>query len=330
MGQSMERRQLLKLAGAAALVWPPFARAQQSSRTWHIGYLGFGAASSWEGEVEALRAGLRDLGYSEGKNLSFEFRWAERTDQTFELANELVQMNVDVIFAPASTQVEPARRATSKIPIVFAQHADPVGLGDVTSLARPGGNITGMSMLLTELSVKELEILKEAVPGAVRIGVLWNPTTPSHPTAVSAVNAASQRLGAQLIVVPAGSASELPDAFARMSREGAAGVLVLSSPLFSAQAALLAELQMKHRLPEIFANRANVDAGGFVSYGADLKDLYRRTASYIDKIFRGAHPSDLPVEQASKYVMVLNLKTAKTLGIAVSSTVLARADEVIE
>src|SRR6201985_2434211 len=157
----MERRQLLKLAGAAAWWCPPRARAQQSSRVWRIGYLGFGAASSWEGEVEALRAGLRDLGYSEGKNLSFEFRWAERTDQTFELANELVQMNVDVIFAPASTQVEPARRATSKIPIVFAQHADPVGLGDVDSLSRPGGNITGISMLLTELSVKELEILRE-------------------------------------------------------------------------------------------------------------------------------------------------------------------------
>jgi putative ABC transport system substrate-binding protein len=178
----MKRRHFVRLAGAVAIAWPLAARAQQ--KVWRIGYLGFGEASSWTREVEALRNGLRDLGYDERKNVTIEFRWAERVDQTFALATELVRMHVDVIFAPASTQVEPARRATKTIPIVFAQHADPVGLGDVASLSRPGGNITGMSMLLTEVAVKELEILKEMLPDATRFGVLWNPTTPSHPTAL--------------------------------------------------------------------------------------------------------------------------------------------------
>src|SRR5271165_1365479 len=292
----MRRRDFVTLIGGAAALLPLSVRAQHAAKVWRIGYLGFGPASSWTSEVEALRSGLHDLGYIDGKNITIEFRWAERADQTFDLATELVRMNVDVIFAPASTQVEPARRATNTIPIVFAQHADPVGLGDVASLSRPGGNITGMSMLLTEISVKELEILRETLPDAARIGVLWNPTTPSHPTAIKAVEAASEKLGVQLVLAPAGTAAEIPEAFATMSKERVNGVLVLSSPLYSAQGALLAELQMKYRLPEIFANRANVDAGGLVSYGADLNDLYRRAAFYVDKIFKGTNPADLPVE----------------------------------
>jgi putative tryptophan/tyrosine transport system substrate-binding protein len=326
----MRRREFITMMGGSAVVWSLAARAQQSAKLWRIGYLGFGPASSWTSQVDALRSGLRDLGYIEGKNIVIEFRWAERADQTFDLATQLVRMNVDVIFAPASTQVEPARRATDTIPIVFAQHADPVGLGDVASLSRPGGNITGLSMLLTELSVKELEILRETLPSAVRIGVLWNPTTPSHPTAVKAVEAASEKLGVQLVLVPAGTVSEIQEAFSTMSRERVSGVLVLSSPLYTAQGALLAEFQMKHQLPEIFATRGNVDAGGLMSYGADIDDLYRRAAVYIDKILRGTKPADLPVEQASKYLVVINLKTAKTLGLTIPPTVLARADEVIE
>jgi putative ABC transport system substrate-binding protein len=326
-GQGMRRREFITMMGGSAVAWSLSARAQQSAKLWRIGYLGFGSASS---QVDALRSGLRDLGYIEGKNIVIEFRWAERADQTFDLATQLVRMNVDVIFAPASTQVEPARRATNTIPIVFAQHADPVGLGDVASLSRPGGNITGLSMLLTELSVKELEILRETLPNAVRIGVLWNPTTPSHPTAVKAVEAASEKLGVQLVLAPAGTVSEIQEAFSTMSRERVSGVLVLSSPLYTAQGALLAEFQMKHRLPEIFATRGNVDAGGLMSYGADIDDLYRRAAVYIDKILRGTKPADLPVEQASKYLVVINLKTAKALGLTIPPTVLARADEVIE
>jgi putative ABC transport system substrate-binding protein len=325
----MRRRNFVMLLGGAAVL-SLRARAQQSPKMWRIGYLGFGSASSWTSEIEALRSGLRDLGYIEGKNISIEYRWAPQADQTFDLATELVQMNVDVIFAPASTQVEPARRATNRIPIVFAQHADPVGLGDVASLSRPGGNITGMSMLLTELSVKELEILSETFPNAARIGVLWNPTTPSHPTAVRAIVAASEKLGVRVVLAPAGSVAEIQEAFAMMSREQVSGVLVLSSPLYNTHGELLAEYQMKHRLPEIFANKGNVNAGGLISYGADLDDLYRRAAAYIDKIFKGAKPADLPVEQASKYLMVINLKTAKALGVTLPQNVLARADEIIE
>jgi putative ABC transport system substrate-binding protein len=326
----MRRRDFIALLSGTAASWSFTVRAQQSAKVMRIGYLGFGPASSWTNEVEALRRGLRDLGYVEGKNIVFEFRWAERADETYELANQLVQLNVDVIFAPASTQVEPARRATRIIPIVFAQHADPVGLGDVASLSHPGGNITGMSMLLTELSVKELEILRETFPNAARIGVLWNPTTPSHPTALSAVKAASEKLGIQAVLAGAGTVSEIRDAFATLSKERVGGVLVLSSPLYNSQAALLAELQMEYRLPEIFANRVNVEAGGLMSYGADIDDLYRRAAAYIDKIFRGAQPADLPVEQASKYLVVINLRTAKALGLTIPPTMLARADKVIE
>jgi putative ABC transport system substrate-binding protein len=187
-----------------------------------------------------------------------------------------------------------------------------------------------MSMLLTELSVKELEMLREAFPSATRIGVLWNPTTPSHPTAINAVKLASEKLGIQVVFASAGTVSDIREAFLTMSKEGVGGVLVLSSPLYNAQAALLAELQMQHRLPEIFANRANVEAGGLMSYGADIDDLYRRAAAYIDKIFKGAKPADLPVEQASKYLVVINLKTAKALDLTIPPTVLARADKVIE
>jgi putative tryptophan/tyrosine transport system substrate-binding protein len=325
----MKRREFVALLGGAAL-FSPTVRAQQSAKVWRIGYLGFGPASSWTSEIEALRGGLRNLGYTEGKNITIDYRWAERTDQTFELANQLVQLGVDVIFAPASTQVEPARRATKTIPIVFAQHADPVGLGDVASLSRPGGNITGMSMLLTELSVKELEILKEMFPDATRIGVLWNPTTPSHPTAVAALEAAGKKLGVQLILAPAGTISDLEQAFATLARERVSGVLVLSSPLYNGNGELLADYQIKHGLPEIFANRGNVSAGGLMSYGADLDDLYRRAAAYIDKILKGAKPTDLPVEQASKYLVVINMKAAKALGVTIPPTVLARADEIIE
>jgi putative tryptophan/tyrosine transport system substrate-binding protein len=326
----MRRRDFITLLSGAAATLPLATRAQQSQKMWRIGYLGFGPAASWTSEVEALRNGLRDLGYVEGKNIIIEFRWAERADQTPDLATQLVHMNVDVIFAPASTQVEPARKATKTIPIVFAQHADPVGLGDVASLSRPGGNITGLSMLLTELCVKELEILKETVPRATRIGVLWDPTTPSHLTAIKAIEVASEKLGVELVMAPAGTITDIEGGFSTMTRGRVGGVLVLGSPLFNAQGTLLAELQVKHQLPEIFANRANVDSGGLMSYGADFNDLYRRAATYIDKILKGTKPADLPVEQASKYVLVVNLKAAKALGLTIPPTVLARADEVIE
>jgi putative ABC transport system substrate-binding protein len=292
--------------------------------------MGPAPAANYLPRVEALRAGLRDLGYVEGKNIVIEFRWAEKVEQLPEMAAELVRMKVDIIFAGSSTYVEPARQATKTIPIVFATHADPVGIGHVASLARPGGNITGLSMLLTDLVAKELEILTQVVPEARRIAVLWNPTTPSHALAVKAVEAAGQRLGLQLVMTPAQTVDDFDRAFALMTRERVGAFLAVASPLFFTSRVPLAEGARKYRLPGMFGSRENVEAGGLVSYGADLLDLHRRATTYIDKILKGAKPDQLPVEQASKFEMVINLKTAKAIGLTVPPSMLLRADTVIE
>ncbi len=280
--------------------------------------------------VEALRAGLRDLGYVEGKNIIIEFRWADRVDQLPGLAAEFVRMNVDVIFASSSTLVEPARQATKTIPIVFASHADPIGVGHVASLSRPGRNVTGLSMLLTELVSKELELLKEALPQATRIGILWNPTTPSHLPALTTIEAVGTKVGFQLLMVPVSTAEEVDGAFAKMIRERVSGFLAVSSPLTTTQRVLLANTALKHRLPGMFGIKANAEAGGLMSYGADTPDQHRRAAAYIDKILKGVNPAELPVEQPTKFELVINLKTAKVLGITIAPSLLARADEVIE
>ena len=257
----MRRREFIRLIGGAAVAWPLAARAQQPEKIAKIGYPDLGPASARVDRVEALRAGLRDLGYIEGKNIAIEFRWAERAEQFPELATDLVRRKVDVIFAISSTMVEPARKATSTIPIVFATHADPVGIGHVVS---------------------------------------------------------SQ------------ADEDFDGAFAIMARERLEALMVVASPLFITHRQRLAELAREHRLPAMFGSKENVQAGGLISYSADLTDLHRRAASYIDKILRGAKPDELPVEQASKYEMVINLKTAKALGITIPASLLARADEVIE
>jgi putative ABC transport system substrate-binding protein len=325
----MKRREFITLVGGAVATWPLALRAQHSAMP-VIGFLGPAPAAGYLPRMEALRAGLRDLGYVEGKNIVIEFRWADRADQLPEMAAELVRMKVDIILVSSSTYVEPVRQATKTIPIVFAIHADPVGVGHVASLARPGGNITGLSTLLTDLVAKELEIFKEAVPQTTRIGILWNPSTPSHGPAVQAVEAVGEKLGVQLLLVPARTVEEFDGAFSTMTREGLGGFLVIASPLSFSQRVPLAELALKHRLPGMFGSRENVEAGGLMSYGADYNDLHRRAALYIDKILKGAKPADLPVEQASKYELVINLKTAKALGLEIPPTLLGRADEVIE
>jgi putative tryptophan/tyrosine transport system substrate-binding protein len=330
MAIHIRRREFIATLAGTTIAWPLAARAQQPGKLPRLGYLGFGPASAYDTRLEALRAGLRDLGYVEGKNIVIEFRWADRVDQLPALAAELVRMKVDVIFASSSTLVEPARQATQTIPIVFANHADPVGIGHVASLARPGGNITGLSMLLTDLVAKELEILSEALPQAKRIGVLWNPTTPSHTPAVRAVEDAAKKLGVRLILVPVRVARDFDAAFGTMVQEGAAGFLVVPSPLSTSYRTELVELALKNRLPAMYGHKDYVEAGGLMSYGADIVDLNRRAAAYIDKILKGATPGDLPVEQASKYQLVFNLKTAKALSFQIPPMLLARADEVIE
>jgi putative ABC transport system substrate-binding protein len=323
------RREFISLLGGTA-AWPLAARAQQPGKFARIGHLDLGPASARESRVAVLRTGLRDLGWVEGKNIIIEFRWADGIHQLPELAAELVRLKVDVIFAPSSTMVEPARQATKTIPIVFSNHADPIGTGHVASLPRPGGNITGLSVLATELDAKAMEILKQAVPHATRIGVLWNPTTPSHVPGLQSVKAAGEKLGLALHVVPATTVEEFDAALAAMARERVGGVFVVPSPLSTMERAALAQLALQYRLPTMFAARENVETGGLMSYGADRNDLIRRAALYIDKILKGAKPADLPVQQPTKFEFVLNFKTAKALGLNIPATVLARADEVIE
>jgi putative tryptophan/tyrosine transport system substrate-binding protein len=326
----MQRREFIKLISGAVAAWPLNAQAQQGAKVARIGFLGLTPVSGWASRVEAFRAGLRELGYVEGTNIAIEFRWAETVDELPRLAAELVGMNVDVIFASSSIFVEPARRVTQTIPIVFASHADPVGLGHVASLARPGANITGLSVLLTDLSAKRLEVLKKVIPHATHIGVLWNPATPSHSLALKALEAAGEKLGIQLQMVPIRGPEDFDGAFATMTAQQVDCLLVVPAVLFYTQRALLAELSLKHRLGGVFQERDSVEAGGLMSYGADTLDLYRRSASYVDRILKGEKPADLPVQQPTKYELVINLKTAKALHLQIPPTLLALADEVIE
>jgi putative tryptophan/tyrosine transport system substrate-binding protein len=334
----MDRRRFLltSLAGALAALLTTEARAQQPAKIPLIGCLFYGSAAEaakpgpLADRVNALRTGLRDRGYVEGKDIHLVFRWAETAERLPELAADLVRLKVDVIFANSSTEVEAARQATKTIPIVFATHADPVGLGHVASLARPGGNITGLSAVGSEIAIKGLEIMKQALPQMTRVGVVLTLTAPWHRPASHAVAAAAQQLGVQILTVPVRTPDDLDGAFARMARERVHGFLFIPSPLSRAQRTLLAELSLKYRLAGMFGITENVEAGGLMSYAADFGDLTRRAATYIDKILKGAKPADLPVEQASKYELVINLKTAKALGLTIPPSLLARADQVIE
>jgi putative ABC transport system substrate-binding protein len=328
----MRRRDVLTLLGgaAASVAWPLAMRAQQSGKVARLGLLRLGPASAYASRVEALRTGLRALGYVEGQNLVIEFRWAATGDQLSAMAAELVRMPVDVIFATSSTEVEAARQATTTIPLVFATHADPVGLGHVASLAQPGGNLTGLADVQTALAAKRLELLREVVPPATRFGVVCNPTAPSHAPVVQAVEVVGAQLGVALHPVPVRTIEDFDGAFATLARERVGGVFVHGSALTASHRVRLAALALQHRLPSMFGVRESVEAGGLMSYAADLVDLTRRAAAYIDKILKGAKPADLPVEQAAKYQLVINLKTAQALGITISPMLLFQADEVIK
>lgn len=293
----MRRRELIAFAGTALFAWPLVARAQQQAKIARLGYLGFGTPVLSANRVEAFRAGLRDLGYVEGKNLVIEFRWSGTVEQLHEAAAELARMKVDIIFATSSTEAESARRATKTIPIVFATHADPESAGHVASLARPGGNMTGLAEIQSVITPKRLEILRETVPQATRFGVLFSPTAPSYRPFLQAAEATGGKLGIQLLTVSVSTVADFDGAFARMAQGRVGAVLVHSSALTArVNRSLLAELALKHRLPTMFGTRDNVVAGGLMSYAPDHLDLTRRAAIYIDKILKGAKPADLPVE----------------------------------
>jgi putative ABC transport system substrate-binding protein len=247
-----------------------------------------------------------------------------------QFAEELVRLKVDVIVAPSSVYTAAARRATSTTPIIFLSHADPLGSGHVASLGHPGGNATGLTIMMTETNVKGLELFKQAVPTLSRVAVIWDPATPSHGPGLKAVEAAGPTLGLRIQSVAVRRATEYESAFSAIARERADGVLVLSTPLFIAGATRLADLALKHKLPSVFGPRHHVTVGGLMSYSPDRLDLYRRGAAFVDKILKGASPADLPVERATKFELVINLKTARALGLTIPSALLARADQVLE
>jgi putative ABC transport system substrate-binding protein len=326
----MDRRTFMASMVGAVLSAPLAAEAQQAGKVYRVGFL-WDSPAVWPHALEGFRQGLRDLGWVEGRNIVVEYRWAEgQFDRLPTLVEELVRLKVDIIVAPASIYAEAAKRATSTIPIVFASHADPIGTGHVDSLARPGGNITGLTVMMSETAAKSLELLEEAVPGLSRVAVVWDPATPSHRPALDAVEVRGRALGLQVQRLAVRGATEFDGAFSTIVRERASGVLVLSTPLFLGRARRLAELAMKHKLPTMFGPREHVEAGGLLSYSPDRADLYRRAAIYVDKILKGAKPADLPVQQATKFELVINMKTAKAIGLTIPPSFLSRADQVIQ
>ena len=328
----IDRRTFLAGTGAGLLAAPLGAEAQQPGKVYRVGVLTNKASDPAEARLwQAFRLGLQERGWIEGRNILIEFREAEGNFARLpELAADLVRLKVDLILARASSFVQPAKAATSSIPIVFVSHADPVGTGHVASLARPGGNITGLAVLMTNMVPKGLEFLLSAVPAATRIAVLWSPDTPSHPLVLKALEEAGRTLPVQQQPVAVRTAAELEGAFAAMARARAQAVLVLIGPIFFAERQRVAELAIKHRLPTMSTLKEVAEAGGLMSYGPNQEDLYRRGAIYVDKILKGAKPADLPIEQPTKFELVINLKTAKALGLTIPPSLLHRADQVIE
>jgi putative ABC transport system substrate-binding protein len=328
----MKRRQfLVALVGAAAM--PLAARAQEQARKVpRIGFLGVTSPSDRPSLLDAFRQGLREFGWVEGQNIVIDYRFAEgRLDRLPDLAAELIRLKVDIIVSVGTQGVTAARNATGTIPIVMIGVRDPVGTGLIASLARPGGNVTGVSGSPgLEIVTKQLELLKEAVPEIRHVAILSNPTNAYHQFAIREVNVSARSLGVQLQLLEARGSNEFDGAFAAMAKERVGALLVLSDVIFNNYQTQLADLAARNRLPATYGVRESVEAGGLMSYGPSFLDFYRRSAAYVDKILKGDKPADLPVEQPTKFELVINLQTAKTLGLTIPPTLLSRADEVIE
>jgi putative ABC transport system substrate-binding protein len=313
------------------LLAAPRAAETQPGKVYRLGYLTTSGTLN-SPYAEAFRQGLRDLGWVEGQNIVIEFRVAEgQLDRLPALATELVRLKVDVIVATPTPGALAAKSATATIPIVGISLTDPVGLGLIPSLARPSGNVTGVSYsVAADIFGKDLELLREAVPKVRRVAVLANPAGPTHALILDNIKTAARSLGLPLLPVGAGGPGDFDGAFATMTREHVGAVLVVTDPTYIAHRARLADLATRNRLPSMFTQRADVEAGGLMSYGPSFAAMYRRAAGYVDKILKGAKPADLPVEQPTTFELVINLKTAKALGLTIPPSVLARADEVIE
>jgi ABC-type uncharacterized transport system substrate-binding protein len=326
----MRRREFITLLGGAAVALPTAARAQQPTMP-VIGFLDTRSPDGMTDRLRAFREGLKDSGYVERENVAIEYRWAEnQVDRLPELAADLVRRQVAVMIAPGVGAFV-AKAATATIPIVFVVAEDPVKLGLVANIARPGGNLTGINLFNTELVAKRLDLLRELVPGAARIAVLVNSTDgASTETTVRDATAAARAIGLQIQVLNANTGREIDSAFATMSRDGYAALFVGASPYLSGRRVQLAQLAAFNHLPATYSNREYVDVGGLMSYGTSIVDALRQVGVYAGRILKGAKPAELPVVQASKFELVINANTARMLGISVPDTLLARTDEVIE
>jgi putative tryptophan/tyrosine transport system substrate-binding protein len=330
----MRRREFIRLFSSTVVAWSLTARAQQPDRMRRLGVLISGAAEAdaeGQARVAALRLGLLEHGWVEGRNLEIHYRWggADRSRMRVYAA-ELVGLNPDVIFAAPTLALAEVQRATRTIPVVFAQVSDPIGAGFVTSLAHPKGNITGFANLEFAVGAKWLELLKQIAPSVTRAAVIYDPATPSATGFLPLIDAAGRSFGVDVFIHGVRDTSEIESVINALAAKPNGGLIVLASALLTEKRDLIISIANKSRLPAIFTFRYYAEAGGLASYGVDNHDLYRRAASYVDRILRGEKPGDLPVQAPTKYELVINLRTAKTLGIPIPASLLARADEVIE
>ncbi len=325
----MTRREFIALLGVAAVDWPPTARAQQAGKLPTIGFLGVSTPSGWAHYINAFSQRLRELGWIEGRTVAIELRWAEgRSERFVEIAAEFVHNNVDIIVTGGGA-VLAARQATSTIPIVFALANDPIGVGLVASLSRPGGNVTGLSQQATDLVGKRLELLREFVPWISRIAILGNAGYPAAVLEMSEVQDTARNLGLDAATAEIRRAEDIAPTFDALGK-GSQALYVVADPLTGSNRIRINTLALDARLPTMHGIREYVETGGLSSYGPSIPDLFRRAAEFVDKILRGAKPADLPVEQPTKFELVVNVKTAKALGIDVPPLLLARADDIIE
>jgi putative ABC transport system substrate-binding protein len=325
----MKRREFITLLGGAAVAWPLLVHAQQPTMP-VIGFLGIAPPDTIADRLRAFRNGLKTIGYVEGENAAIVYRWTENpVDRLPELAAELVRRPVGVIVAIANA-ASAAKEATTTIPIIFSVAEDPVRLGLVASLARPGGNLTGINIFSAELAAKRLELVRELLPSATRIAVLISPSGPSSETTLRDIEPAAHALGLRVQVLNASTPREIDAAFATLVRERLDALFLAADPFFTSRRVQLANLATRHVVPMISATREVPEAGGLISYGANINDGWRQMGVYVGRILRGTKPADLPVVQSTKFELVINAQTARILGVEVPAALLARADEVIE
>jgi putative ABC transport system substrate-binding protein len=328
----MDRRTLICAAAASLLAAPLGARAQVPGRVRRIGFLSPTRMPPSPSPIDALRDGLRQHGHVEGRNLALEFRFAEfKLDRLPALASELVQQKVDLLLTSAGPATRAAMRATHTLPIVMIAVGNPVEQGLVASLARPGGNVTGLAFGVgSEIFAKALELLKQALPAARRIAALHNPESRGTTVLKDFVQSAAGALGLELKFFGASEPGQFDEAFAAIGRERSDALLALSDPMFNINRVRLAELAAAHRLPAMWGSKEHVTAGGLMAYGPDVSDIFRRAATFVDRIFKGARPADLPVEQPTKFELAVNVRVARALGVTLAPVFLARADEVVQ